>query len=842
MSETLYFVDGYHGGIDGHMPVGSWQDILEALDRLPEWTVSLDVEPESYEWIKRNDFEVYSRLREFVESEDNGERIEFLNGCYAQPFCWAIDGESVVRQMVRGIAMIKKHFPTAEVDTYSVQEPCFTSQLPQIIKKLGFKRMSLKNSTCWGGYMAKMPGSIVRLHAPDGTWVPSVVRYECEELYDCCATDASGYDRKNIKTIADRCAQKGIAAPNGMTYQDLGWLAEPMVSDFPVEFLTYRKYFEKFGHLIDGDVDFHQEDVLCALPWGSITLSKTLGRVRACEYALAETEKLLLAASPVADFGEEMKARLQKAWDDTMSAQHHDAYICGNSPRWIEHVIFKTSEAQKLLKEAKEDIIAGVSEADFGGRADADTVYLRVFNTVGNPVKGFVSTRIGLPKGYRDADVFDSNGNKVVSWAKGAMYTKFGYDEDGNLLSGDPVPKPRQYPDGTEEALDLVFEADVAGIGFSTYKVVMKKERSDCELPLSAEMRENGIEVKTDLWDIFFDLSKGGAITRLEDRETGRDFAAKGPLGYLRGFFAETGRMEDTLSSCAKARIIINTPYTAGIVFTTEINGHRIHTMVNIEAGSRRIDFVTAADFTEHPECVGDPEVPPEGAPINWRRRSGYNEAPKLAVVFDVGEDEKKVYKAAPYDVCESRLGSDTTFIDWGEIRHNIVNDYIDVCGAEGGLGLWCDRVTGYSLRGGKATLTMGFGGHVGFFWGDYPLSDVPTLGYALFAHDGDTFEAKTANAFIRRAEPLKTVRLPGVPKVWDKKVFSVEDRNIKVTAAVSDENGWQIRLFNASPEASVLRAESGIPGYMGIKCDLWGNPTDGDPARAGKFEIITLR
>ena len=67
--EKLYFVDGYHGGIDGHMPVGSWQDILEALDRMPEWTVSLDVEPESYGWIKRHDFEVYSRLREFIENE-----------------------------------------------------------------------------------------------------------------------------------------------------------------------------------------------------------------------------------------------------------------------------------------------------------------------------------------------------------------------------------------------------------------------------------------------------------------------------------------------------------------------------------------------------------------------------------------------------------------------------------------------------------------------------------------------------------------------------------------------------------------------------------------------------
>ena len=842
MSETLYFVDGYHGGIDGHMPVGSWQDILEALDRLPGWTVSLDVEPDSYEWVKRNDYEVYLRLREFVENEETGKRIEFLNGCYAQPFCWAIDGESVIRQMVRGIAIIKKHFPTAEVDTYSVQEPCFTSQLPQITKKLGFKRMSLKNSTCWGGYMAKMPGSIVRLHAPDGTWIPSVVRYECEELYDCCATDASGYDRKNIATIADRCAERGIAAPNGMTYQDLGWLVQPMVSGFPVEFLTYRQYFEKFGHLLDGDVDFHQEDVLCALPWGSITLTKTLGSVRACEYALAETEKLLLAASPVCSFGEDMKANLQRAWDDTMSSQHHDAYICGNSKRWIEHVVTKTSEAKKLLKEAKADIIAKVSEVDYAERAKENEVYLRVYNTVGNPVSGFVSIRIGLPKGYRDAEIYDSRGNKVAAWVSGAVYTKFGYDEDGNLLSGDPVPKPRTYPDGTEEALNLVFKADVAGIGYSTYKVVLVKEKIERDLPLMAEVLENGVSVKTDLWDIFFDTNRGGAITRLVDLKTGRDYAENGPLAYLRGFFVDAGKMISTLDSHAEARVYVNTPYTANIVFATEINGHEVYTNVNIEVGNPRIDFTTSADFTDHPEWVGDPEVPPENAPINYRRRSGYNEEPKLAVVFDVGEDEKTVFKAAPYDVCESRLGADTTFIDWGEIKHNILNDYIDICGPQDGFALWCDRVTGYSLRNGKATLTMGFGGHVGFFWGDYALSDVPTLSYSLFAHEGDTFEANTANSFICRAEPLKVCRLAGVPKTMDAKVFSVADKNLKVTAAIEDTAGWQIRLFNASREDRALEVESEVSGFKGVKCDLWGTPTDEDAAKAGKFEIITLR
>lgn len=32
---TLYYGDGYHGGIIGHMPMGAWRDILNAMRICP---------------------------------------------------------------------------------------------------------------------------------------------------------------------------------------------------------------------------------------------------------------------------------------------------------------------------------------------------------------------------------------------------------------------------------------------------------------------------------------------------------------------------------------------------------------------------------------------------------------------------------------------------------------------------------------------------------------------------------------------------------------------------------------------------------------------------------------
>ncbi len=53
-------------------------------------------------------------------------QVEFTNPTYAQPYCYNISGESIIRQFQYGIAKINKHFPEVDFVTYSVEEPCFT--------------------------------------------------------------------------------------------------------------------------------------------------------------------------------------------------------------------------------------------------------------------------------------------------------------------------------------------------------------------------------------------------------------------------------------------------------------------------------------------------------------------------------------------------------------------------------------------------------------------------------------------------------------------------------------------------------------------------------------------
>jgi len=86
--------------------------------------------------------------------------------------------------LTMGLAVLKEHFPFLKVETYAVQEPCWTSALPQILRSLGFKRAVLKNpSTAWGGYSRGFPADICLWEGPDATTIPLVPRYDCEELY-----------------------------------------------------------------------------------------------------------------------------------------------------------------------------------------------------------------------------------------------------------------------------------------------------------------------------------------------------------------------------------------------------------------------------------------------------------------------------------------------------------------------------------------------------------------------------------------------------------------------------------------------------------------------------------
>ena len=77
MEERFYYFDGYHGGQEGHMPLGAFRTMLDFLDENPQWRVILDIEPESWKLLRYRDPDTFYRLKKKLKEKD--PKIEIVN-------------------------------------------------------------------------------------------------------------------------------------------------------------------------------------------------------------------------------------------------------------------------------------------------------------------------------------------------------------------------------------------------------------------------------------------------------------------------------------------------------------------------------------------------------------------------------------------------------------------------------------------------------------------------------------------------------------------------------------------------------------------------------------------
>jgi len=329
-SQQSYFVDGYHGGIYGHIPEWQTRFMVEKLKEFPDWYINLELEPESWDTIKLKDRNSYDQFQKIFADQSLNGRVEYVNPSYGQSYLYNISGESVIRQFSYGMQKLKEHFPTAVFSTYSSEEPCFTSALPQILVSLGFKYASLKNpNTCWGGYTRAYGGELIKWVGPDGTEILTVPRYAIEALSKTSTWQTDAWD--NSAGYVSNAFAAGIRNPVGMTLQDAGWKWGPWINAVknpykPFKYTTWRGYFDKINATSNiPKWKFSQDDVLTSLVWGSQVLQRIAQQVRLAENKLVQAEKM---ASLAYFFNGQQypRASIDEAWKSLLLAQHHDCW------------------------------------------------------------------------------------------------------------------------------------------------------------------------------------------------------------------------------------------------------------------------------------------------------------------------------------------------------------------------------------------------------------------------------------------------------------------------------------------------------------------------------------
>ncbi len=600
------YVDGYHGGVDGHMPPASLRNVMDGLDKFPKWKVSFEIEPYSWAVFAKSDPEALERLRRFLADGTPQARVELVSAAYGQPYTWNISGESIIRHLVYGRQEIRAVFPDVNVDTYAVQEPCWTSCLPQVLKSLGYRRAVLKNSTCWGGYHAAMvDADMVRWVAPDGSEIPAVPRYASEAL----VAPATEEGAQPPGGFVERCTTAGIEHPAGTILQDMGWPGRPWRLGLneqifrTMRHVIWREYTDAIASAPTKIWKASQEDLRVSLAWGAPILQRMSQIVRASEGQIVQAEKL--ASMAKVRHGTTYPAEaLKAAWVNLLLSQHHDAWIVPSNHHhrggtWASDADARYAVSDESCRAIIRDSAAAMAGAD---KAGPGVGFVRVFNTTGSRRQDIAQFEVAADG--RDLAVTDAEGK----------------------------PVPCQTVPAADGAA-LLFRADVPAMGYASYHIGAAGPSATSKPHPSAvaEIRDNGTAIlESDQYKLMIDANRGGIISSLVCKALHREFVdSAGPraFGEFRGFF---GQEHDWLSSAqtpARVAVTESGPLRAAVRIEGRIGPYPFTTVLSLTARQRRIDFQTTFDFPvadrEHRDrkvLIGQPwekgATPPEATSV----------------------------------------------------------------------------------------------------------------------------------------------------------------------------------------------------------------------------------
>ena len=780
-AQTAYFVDGFHGGMWGHYPVGYTSYIVEQMKAQPDWKVNLEIEPDTWDRVAQMDKEAYRQLQVYLQDESSSARVEYVNPAYGQPYMFNVSGESIISHFHYGIKKLRKHFPSLSFKTYSSEEPCFTSSLPQILKSFGYEYASLKNpNTCWGGYTRAFGGELVNWIGPDGTPILTSPRYEVELLKPESTWETIG--NANSEHYIHSAFAYGIEHPVGMCLQDAGWRVGPWLKGGvyqPTVYTTWRNYFENVASRADAtDWKFSQEDVLVSLVWGSQVLQKIAQEVRFTENKLVKSEKMAAMHRLESGIAYPEQA-FEDAWQSLLLAQHHDCWIVPyngeKGDTWADKV--------KVWTTSSNHISDSIAFSNASRASASEGTYFKVFNTSGQERTEWVNADLKGSDTGKKLIVTDQNGKELPS----------------QLLS---------------EGTRIMFQATVPAFGYALFQ--LKTESSKLQgKGISVEKFVNGDHVvETDLYKVVFDAENGGTIKSLVAKKLNNkefiDADSDRKFNELRGNFFKKGGFISSTESPAKLSVIEKGPYLTKIRIDGEIAGNPYHQWVTFRQGEQLIDFRLAIDWKAN-ESVGEFEET-DYKPTNLRK-AFYNDRYKLLTLFPVALENQKIYKNAPFDVTESQL-ENTFFSQWDSIKNNIVYSWVDVMDGKDqyGLALFTDHTTSYAHGEdhplGLTTLYSGKG-----LWGrDYKVTEETLINYSLLPHEGVWDEAGLEIQNGKIAEPLLVQMTTEQPEVWKKSFAQVLPADW-IISSLSFQNGDMLmRVYNTSKDASEGQIKLNFP------------------------------
>ncbi len=195
-------------------------------------------------------------------------------------------------------------------------------------------------------------------------------------------------------------------------------------------------------------------------------------------------------------------------------------------------------------------------------------------------------------------------------------------------------------------------------------------------------------------------------------------------------------------------------------------------------------------------------------------------------MAFPLDKVGERLYKNAPFDVCETTLDN-TLFSRWDSLKHNVILNWVDLTdqGGERGVALFSDHTTSYLQQEDLPLgLTVQYTGKA--LWGrDYRLHGPTRIRYALLPHAGDWEEGLVQRESDIWNEPLQ-VRFVEKPIHPARNLIEITGDNLELSSVVVEDGALIVRLYNSSSDTSPREIRWNVEMESIEQIDLNGNKT----------------
>jgi len=732
------------------------------------------------------DAERLKKIKEFVKKN----QIEIVGGAYTQPFLYALDNESSIRQFTYGMQAVEDAVGVP-VKIYAAQEMGMAGQLPQILSLFNFNGVLYRTSWGPGGLPPRRDVEKCWWVGRDGSRIKAV------PAYTFTGWDG-GTESKPDSNLIELAKSSSIENPLFAIFGDLSLrrLRRLIGSDsqikgifmadsrpLKVKIATLNKYFKLIGEpkleWVDAFSGFQ-----CYFPFGFLS-----GKV---QHADAKAEDCLLHTERfLAILGLDRKEKIDDAWKLHLMGQHHDPWICsagGAFGIWKQ----KTYEQMAVAAQSESEAICNTLMKEAGVRKTNEAKF-SIVNVSGFKRKEVAKVSLELPRGTARCPVVFFENKPAPAKVK--------------IVS--------RHGDDSAKEVEIEFLAEMSP--FSARK---------CEVKEGVSLKLPEVKVNT----------SGGIITAsngLIHIETGKEGTTVSSHGSnvkfpmrLAGTFQEKGNLECNL-------ILSNYKHEGATVVMYgegEIGGMPFKNEMKITPQSPLMQMRFEFDFGSG-TVVGPIENRKERK-LFW----GLDEQ-KLMLVVSLPFAEPKFFAHGPFEVRPVEQG-------WPVVRYAIAEG--DNCG----IAVFTDRVTVAVFQQNPASMetVIAHGGIV--IYGSsggrqiQPLVGKQKWDFTLMPFQGRWEKAQIPKWSEISSQPI--IALSGATKEIGSIVSLNPEDEVIVTALQRNDKGLGIRLWRPySGEASINIKVNGAksisfanPYWEPVK--LITNGSEGN-LKIHKEQIITL-